>query len=139
MITAQRIIDEAIRENAAYVHRPPRQGGPKKYGITLGMLRRHRGHPVTDNDLRYLRDNEARDIYYRQYYMPFSWIRNQGALGVVVDMAITYNIDKAIKILQRAAGVNATGVIGDDTKKAALNAGESLYTSLVAEGMTAAQ
>ena len=103
------------------------------------MLRRHRGHPVTENDLRYLRDTEARDIYYRQYYMPFSWIRNKGALGVIVDMAITYNIDKAIKMLQLAAGVKATGVIGDDTKKAALDAGENLYTSLVDEGMTAAQ
>ena len=139
MITAQRIIDEAIRENAAYVHRPPRQGGPKKYGITLGMLRRHRGHPVTENDLRYLRDTEARDIYYRQYYMPFIWIRHQGALGVVVDMAITYNLDQAIKMLQRAAGVKATGIIGTETKNAALEAGENLYTSLVAEGMTAAQ
>lgn len=55
------------REGSTYTNDPKDSGGPTKYGITQAALSQSRGYNVTPDDVRYLTEVEARNIYTRRY------------------------------------------------------------------------
>lgn len=108
--TVNKIIDDILRvEGSAYTNRASDAGGPTKYGITQRTLARHRGRPVTPEEVAALTEAEARAIYYEDYVV------NPGFLGVlklserigveVIDSGVNCGVGRASEWLQRCLNV----------------------------------
>ena len=94
------IIDIVIKHEGGYVNDPTDLGGETKYGITK------RFYP--DVDIKNLTEEEARQIYYDDY-----WVANKvpsmpdNLKHIFFDMCINQGRGTAVKVLQRA--VNSKG------------------------------
>lgn len=82
-----------------------------KYGIAA--------HVYPDLDIRNLTLAQARDIYYRDYWLPLHADAMPEAVAVqVFDAAVNHGIKPAVRMMQRALGVTVDGVIGPVTLNA---------------------
>lgn len=103
-------------EGTTYEDDPDDRGGATKFGID------QRSHP--DVDIRNLTDEQAKEIYRKDY-----WARVKGGelpekiAIVVMDIAVNNGSGRAIKWLQSVVGAVVDGVIGPKTIEAAQNAG----------------
>ena len=90
-------------------------------GITPAALAESRGvaaSSITVEDMKNITDREARDIFVDQYFYKPKIDRLPTDLqDTVFDMQINSG-NNAIKILQRLAGVEADGVLGEESIKA---------------------
>lgn len=121
-------IDEIIQTEGGYVDHPADRGGPTKYGITLATLRAWResqsrgAAPHVDADtVRDLTIEEARKILTHEYWIGPGLSRLQLPLKVcayILDAAVHHGPRAAIRMLQRAAQVEADGIIGPITSRA---------------------
>lgn len=100
---------ELLMENeGGYVNDPKDSGGETKYGISK------RQYP--DVDIPNLTMEQAKDIYYRDY-----WLRNKcdcmpDCISVCLfDFCVNSSAVKARKLLQKALGVKEDGIIGNQT------------------------
>jgi lysozyme family protein len=121
--SAREIIDEILRrEGSTYTDHPQDNGGPTRWGITLGTLQRSQPGATAD-DVRNLQEHVARAIYESEYILnpgfdrvPDPWLR-----GLLVDFGVTSGPERAIEALQRSVGVTEDGILGPATKAALLN------------------
>src|SRR5689334_4271744 len=101
-----RILALVFRVEAGFVDHPSDPGGATNHGITLATLSHCRGRPCTKADVRALSQEEAGEIYRREY-----WDKVQGdALPAGVDYAVfDFGVNsgtvRAIVSLQRALGL----------------------------------
>lgn len=116
------LIDRVIEREGGYVNHSADRGGPTKYGITLNTLERYRGQPCTAADVEALTLEEARAIYYQDYWSKPGFA-NLDLSDVVVEMVFDAGVHsgpaRAVKFLQAAAGVTPDGDIGPKTIAAA--------------------
>ena len=135
------MIDRVLDREGGFVDHPADRGGPTNFGITLDTLACCRGAAVTREDVRRMKQDEARAIY-RNTYFTEPGLDKLPALvqHVVFDMAINHGPGTAIRLLQEvvdAAGFHciADGCIGLQTmaavKKADRSMGKRLINQLV--------
>ena len=107
-----RVWEEAIKlvlENeGGYVNDPYDRGCETNWGISK------RAYP--DLDIANLTLDEAKAIYYRDYWRRCKCDKLPDALSVaVLDYAVNSGIKRAVKALQSVLGVTADGIIGNQT------------------------
>jgi lysozyme family protein len=101
-------------------NRPSDSGGITKGGITKIALQEFRKRPVNDTDIVNLSIEEAAACFAFQYLAPYNWIPDTSIRTFCADFAVMAWHDDAAKILQRASGAVADGVIGKETKEKVL-------------------
>lgn len=106
-MTDEQILADILRREGGFIHHPSDRGGCTNFGITLQTLSEWRGRPVTCSDVQALREQEARDIYLRNYVEP---VRRMGALEEVraqlTDIAVNSGLATARNLWRRAGNHN---------------------------------
>ena len=119
LTTFDDIIEVVLEHEGGYVNDPKVPGGETNFGIAK------RSHP--DVDIANLTREEAKDIYYEDY-----WCDNKvphvpdNLKHIYFDMCVNQGRGRAVKILQRAAnakgaGLKVDGGLGPITLKAVEN------------------
>jgi lysozyme family protein len=120
---------------------PLDKGGLSKGGITRQTLAEYRGRPVTRDEVRQLTEVDARALYLERYIerpgfgmllrrsAPNTWAEH--IVNLLVDYGVHSGPINASKALQRALGLPADGVIGDQTTEAFLVAKHELIYRLI--------
>ena len=127
MQTVDEITADIVKREGGYVNDPDDPGGPTKYGVTIGTLRRIRGR-ATIADVKALTVQDAVDIY-KYYYFARPKIDQlpQPLQATVFDMQVNAG-GNAIKILQRVLRefgemVSVDGALGPQS----ISAGQRVY------------
>ena len=100
LVKFDEIIEVVLHHEGGYVNDPKDPGGETNFGIAK------RSHP--DVDIKNLTKDEAKQIYYQDY-----WMKNRvpqvpdNLKHIYFDMCVNQGRSRAVKILQRAA--NAKG------------------------------
>lgn len=135
-MTTKEIIDGIIKREGGYVNHPSDRGGPTKYGITLATLGAWRSRVVTAGDVASLGKEEARLIYQNEYlFRPrLEQINRMSVRVFALDSAVQHGPGRAIRWLQKIAGVPVDGILGPVSLQA-INRLDSdvLYRKMVAE------
>lgn len=104
-------------DDGSYTHDPDDPGGETKWGISK------RAYP--DQDIKSLTKEQALALYKRDYWdRPRLGKLPQRLAVKVFDAGVNMGAATGVKLLQRQLGVPATGVINDQTVKAAKKADE---------------
>ncbi len=123
------IADAIIAREGGFVNDPDDPGGPTKFGVTLGTLRRLRldlngDRKIDTRDVRAVNRKTARDIFVRDYYFrPRIDQLPESLRASVFDMYVNAG-SQAVKILQRlfrqmGHRISVDGIIGPQTIRAA--------------------
>ena len=103
LTTFDDIIEVVLEHEGGYVNDPKDPGGETNFGIAK------RSHP--DVDIANLTREEAKDIYYEDY-----WCDNKvphvpdNLKHIYFDMCVNQGRGRAVKILQRAANAKGAGL-----------------------------
>lgn len=111
------ILDRIIRREGGFTNNPADRGGPTNLGITLEKLGEWKGKPVSIDDIRYLPEEIAREIYRHDFIEKpgFLAIDDLNLFDLVVDSAVNHGPERAAKFLQEALHVESDGDIGPKT------------------------
>lgn len=110
--TFDRAFDFTLKEEGYYSNDPFDPGGETKYGISK------RAHPTVD--IKNLTLEDAKSIYYNEYWRPFERIaETHPALAMVLyDTGVNMGVGTTVRMLQKAVGVSVDGMIGPMTLNA---------------------
>lgn len=141
MTTIEEMISDILRREGGYVDHPADRGGPTKYGVTLATYGRWLGRAATSADVQAMTEDEAREIYARDYYhAPRLGLLPEDIQPLAFDCAINHGPRNAIKLVQRTlnkAGFgpcDVDGACGPDTAhraRAALSAMGGLFVNAI--------
>ena len=121
-----RCIDFILAEEGGYVNHADDPGKETNFGISS------RTYPGLK--IRELTLSDAVDIYRRDYWQPIQGVMFPDPLALVLlDTAVNMGPTAAILMLQRAVNVREDGVIGIQTRDAALDALPALISDYLAE------
>lgn len=100
---------------------PDDSGGLTKYGIS------QRAYP--NLDIRNLTEQQARDIYKRDYWdrVQGDSIQSQQVAENLFDTAVNMGVKTASRMAQQAVGVSADGIIGPQSLTAINNANPATF------------
>ena len=116
----QTCVDIVLAHEGGYADHPSDPGGAANWGITRATLEAWRGAPVTKADVRNLSEEEAREIYFANYWNALSCdALPPGVDCVVFDFGVNAGPARAARLLQRVVAVKADGVVGPETVQAA--------------------
>jgi len=102
------IIKFTLDAEGGYDNDPDDPGGETKYGIDK------RSHP--DVNIKELTLDEAKDIYYTEYWTKFKCDQFAEPLGeVYFDCCVNTGQKQSNKFIQRAVGTEPDGIIGPKT------------------------
>ena len=122
-----------LGNEGGFVDHPEDPGGATNYGITERVARAH-GY---QGDMRNFPMSMALGIYQSDYWAPIKADQLPEALRFhVFDAAVNSGPGRAIKWLQRAAGVAEDGVIGPRTLSAASLVSPAKYSAIRLRFMT---
>lgn len=94
-----------LREEGGYVNNPQDPGGETKYGISK--------HAYPSLDIKNLTENQARDIYYKDYWIKSRCDEMPGDIAIsVFDMSVNSGIRSAIRCIQKCLNVADDGICG---------------------------
>ena len=141
MQTIQSIAQDIVAREGGYVNDPADPGGPTKYGVTLGTLRRlgrdkNGDGQIDDRDVRALNRQDAIDIFIEHYFdRPMIRDLPEPMWATVFDMYVNAG-SNAIVILQRLLcdmriAVTVDGVLGPQTIAATHRAYDAAPSHLV--------
>lgn len=123
MNNVEEILDDIIRREGGFVNHPADRGGATKFGITEGTLEVYYGRAVTVDDVKNLSEEQAREIYTRQYYVnPRFDTLDEEIQPIVVDTGVLFGPRRAVIFLQsivNQAGfgpIDEDGILGPDTR-----------------------
>jgi len=132
MKTVRKLAEEIVTREGGYGNDPSDPGGPTKFGVTLGTIRRlridvnHDGD-IDGDDVRLLTRAQAVEIFINDYYRrPKIDLLPPALRATVFDMYVNAG-GNAVKILQRLLRefqepVTVDGAIGPQTAAAAEHA-----------------
>lgn len=113
-------VEQVLQHEGGFVHHPRDPGGATKFGITRETLSRARGRPVSIDDVRELTRVEAVGVYRRLYWDVVHADELPPGLDLAVfDLAVNSGPPRATRMLQAVLGVEADGIVGPATLKAA--------------------
>lgn len=118
----RRALPLVLTHEGGFVNHPKDPGGATNKGITLANYRRYVKQDGTVEDLKAIKPNEVERVYKLFYWDAVK--ADLLPLGVdyaVFDFAVNSGPGRAVKFLQRVAGVAQDGAIGSGTL-AAVNA-----------------
>ncbi len=120
----EKILDEVIlAEGSAYTNHPNDRGGPTKYGITLATLKSIPLYEdATENTVKNLTLEIARNVYKNIYAYQFLFIADPIVFKFIFNGAVQHGTGGMIKVVQKALGLTADGVLGPVTKAALISA-----------------
>ncbi|MEM1066632.1 MAG: holin-associated N-acetylmuramidase [Pseudomonadota bacterium] len=132
MVSITEIADEIVAREGGYVNDPDDPGGPTKWGVTLGTLKRLKRDLTGDGrvdiaDVQRLSRRSARDIFLAEYYYaPGIDALPDMLRASVFDMQVNAGAN-AVRILQRllnrmGEAIAVDGAIGPQTTAAARRA-----------------
>jgi len=102
------IIKFVLDAEGGYTDDPADPGGETNFGIDK------RSHP--DIDIKNLTVEQAKEIYWNEYWLKFSCDRFEKPVGeVYFDCCVNTGQKQSNKFLQRAVGTEADGIIGPKT------------------------
>lgn len=108
-----------LASEGGFVDDPTDPGGATNMGITIGTLSAERGDHCTVADVKALTQAEAVRIYQANYWNPAHCGDLPGGVDLMVfDAAVNSGVGRAIRLLQRAVGVDDDGAFGPATKAA---------------------
>jgi lysozyme family protein len=111
-MTFDQAVEIILSKEGGYVNDPKDSGGETNMGISK------RSYPSVD--IKNLTKDQAKRIYYKDFWQKIKADELPPKVRLnVFDFAVNAGIGTAIKTLQNAAGVNADGIIGSQTIKAA--------------------
>lgn len=127
MKSVEQMITDIILREGDYVNHPDDKGGPTKFGITLDTLEEWRGEGLTEDDVKRLTEDEARDIFRVNFYeVPSIFVLPEILQPIMFDAAVSHGPSTAVKLLQNlinefnsALNLRVDGIIGAKTGKAA--------------------
>ncbi len=101
--------EKTIIWEGEYVNDPDDPGKETKFGISK------KEYP--DKDIKNLTLDEARDIYYHDYWLKIGghYIDSQKIANNIFDFAVNAGIKRAIKLAQKCVKVKKDGIIGNIT------------------------
>jgi len=106
-----RAVEVVLHHEGGYVDNPADPGGETKFGIS------RRSYP--HEDIRGMTVERAKDIYYMDFWLPLQPEDLPAPVVILLfDMAVNMGRSRAVACLQRAAGVEADGILGPATKQA---------------------
>ncbi|MDA7964851.1 holin-associated N-acetylmuramidase [Ruegeria sp.] len=134
MQTVRQIAKDIVAREGGYVDDPDDPGGPTKFGVTIGTMRRlgmdlTGDGAITRADVKVLSEAQAVDIFLKHYYeAPRVSAVPEALQASLFDMCVNAGA-QAVKILQRLLRemgfeVVADGVIGPQTIAAAQKAAQ---------------
>jgi peptidoglycan L-alanyl-D-glutamate endopeptidase CwlK len=105
-----------VREfEGGYSDDPKDSGGATNFGITLRTLQAWRNKPVTKADVANMTYDEAKEIYFSEYWSKSSCGSMPGPLALAVyNVAVHAGLGKAARYLQMALNKNGAAVAVDD-------------------------
>lgn len=104
-------------EGGVYTDHPNDRGGPTKWGITIPVLTKHRGRPVTALDIKNLTREEAIQCYLGQFVTPFAGIDGKVRINAI-DFGVNAGVRRAAILLEQVVGATVdTGIIGPQTRQ----------------------
>lgn len=103
-----------------YSNHPDDPGGETNYGVTQGTYNGYRdSKKIPRQSVKFITQDEVDDIYYHSYWIPaYCPILDSFYPSIalaVFDTAVNCGVVTAVKILQRAVGVDDDGIIGPRT------------------------
>jgi lysozyme family protein len=109
-----------LAQEGGFVDHPADPGGPTRFGITRAALAQARGGAVTAEDVKALGSDEARAIYRLEYWAAIRGDDLPPGLDLAVfDLAVNSGPGRAVRLLQAAVAVEADGILGPATLRAA--------------------
>lgn len=113
------MINRVISREGGFVNHPDDKGGPTNFGITQNTLKLWRDKAVSVDDVMNLTTDEARKIYYHNYFITPGFDKFPSSIQeLLFDAAVNHGVYGATIQLQKAVGVTADGVIGLKTRTA---------------------
>lgn len=104
----ERAFEQVIGHEGGYVDHPDDPGGATKFGIS------RRAYP--GEDIASMTLDRARLLYRRDYWYPIRGDALPEAVAIqVFDAAVNHGVRQAVRMMQRALGVEDDGVIGPVT------------------------
>lgn len=129
MQSVDEMISDILRREGGYVDHPADRGGPTKYGITQATYGTWLGRPATIADVQAITEDEAREIYARNYYhTPRLSLLPEEIQPLVFDCSINHGPRNAVRLVQRTlnkAGFgpcDVDGALGPDSARRAAGA-----------------
>jgi lysozyme family protein len=113
MTSIEAIISDLLVKEGGFVQLKEDKGGATNRGITQATLAEWRGKDVTVEDVKLMREDEARAIYHDRYILKPGFATLPDPLrALVVDSAVNHGVDRATRWLQRAVKVAEDGILG---------------------------
>jgi lysozyme family protein len=113
-----------LKHEGGYVDHPEDPGGATMKGITLATFSAFKGKPMTKDELRAISDADVRTIYKDQYWDALRCDELKSGVDLLAfDMAVNKGVRRAVKLMQRGAGVADDGALGPKSM-AAINAAD---------------
>ena len=114
-----RAVTATLKYEGGWSNHPSDPGGATNLGVTIATFRRYVKQNGTIADLKALTVDQAKTVYRRQYWDAVSGAElPDGVDFAVFDFGVNSGPDRAIKRLQKLAGVPQDGRIGPATLKA---------------------
>lgn len=109
------LIDGLLKREGGYNDNPADKGGPTNFGITLKTLQNWRGDfTLTANDVRYMEEWEARNIYESLYYKPGKIADIPESLrDIMLDTCVNFGVPGAWRLVQAALNDQGNGLTAD--------------------------
>lgn len=117
-----------LPSEGGYVNNPADPGGATNKGITQHTFDAYRASlKLPSQSVSLITDAEVAKIYEEMYWTPAHCDSMPDALGVAhFDTAVNCGVNAAIKMLQRAVGVEDDGVYGPHTAEEVTHEGNNL-------------
>lgn len=132
-MSVEAILDAVLAREGGFVNDPADKGGPTNFGITAGTLGDWRGlgRAATAAEVAALTETEARAIYRVEYVTKpgFSQLPEKFVQPAVVDAGVNHGPSAAVKMLERALGLEERGTL-DATVIVAVTAADPRATTL---------
>lgn len=109
-------VDLVLEREGGFVDDPRDRGGATKFGITIHTLREFRGEPVTEQDVRALKIEEALEIYRSRYWNLLKCDEMPAGVDLIVfDFGVNAGPTRSTRLLQQIVRAEVDGGVGDQT------------------------
>jgi len=130
MANYNKAIQIILKNEGGYQKHPNDKGNYNSKGILVGTnhgisaktLEKWQSYPVTENDMRHLSLIEAKEIYYKYYWLPIQGnaILDQDNAELVFDHAVNAGVGGSSKLVQKTLNqlgghLSVDGSIGNKT------------------------